>query len=113
MWSDHSARISLATLAVVGAVVFGFPWWAAALLGVACVIMIAGVLPGVLSVAIGLALVAVLYPSGWEWTVSAEYMVMTLLLARQTNAALSGGAVGPGLGFMPLRAITLLWLRGV
>jgi hypothetical protein len=74
--------------------------------------MLAGLVPSLLAVAIGLALL-ILVPQAWAWTVFAEYMAMMLVLARKLGLALGGAGSGPGLGFIPLVTVVRLFLRGV
>jgi len=100
-----------ALAAVGGAVVVGFPWWATMLLGIACFVIAGGAVTTLVALAIGVALL-VTYTHGWAWTILSMYLAAMAVMARKPSVALGGGAMGPGLGFVPWTAVVRMMLNG-
>lgn len=105
-------RLGLGLIAGGGAFLVGFPWWTTALLGLACMVVLSGLVPTVAAALAGVAIVVV-YPAGWWWVLVAAYLALMLILMRRTRSAVGGGAAAPGLGFIPRRAVLSMFLRGV
>ncbi|WP_419703214.1 CHAT domain-containing protein [Promicromonospora sp. NFX87] len=107
-----TVRLLLLVAATLGGMLVGFPWWAAALLGLGCSLALAGLAANIAGVAIGVTILA-LFPATWSWVVIAGYGAVMVLASERLLTVIGGGALGPGLGFMPVRVMTWFLVRGV